>query len=994
MTASGKSLHLTLVAVWTAALFAPFPSAVAQTPNWIAASDMAVGGRTYFRKEVELTKPIQSARLVAAAKEAGFDFYLDGKLAFELDPYDPLVKRDLTPEFSPGKHMIAVRCRPSGPNAMFFIHVQLKLADGTHKTMVTDQSWRTSATVAAGWTDSDFSAAGWTESVARSPVDERLLIPDRRRIDLAASDNYEQWRQASGVSKGADPALFSIAPGFRIELVRSAAADEDSWISLVFDPQGRAIISREQQGLLRMTLSADGSSVLNVERINDDLKEVRGMVFLGGDLYANANNSKGLYRLNGDSQGNLAKPELMFATSGGVGHGRNDLALGPDGKIYSIHGDDVEVLKTSRDYTRGPGNSRPENSPAVGHLIRFDPATRHAETLVTGLRNPYGIAFNADGEMFSYDADAEFDMGSPWYRPTRVNHLTIGSDFGWRRVTGQWPPHYPDHPDNARPSLDIGKGSPTAVKFGTQSNFPRRYREALFILDWAYGRILAVHCLPHGAGYLCEAETFLKGRPLNVTDLDFAPDGSMYLITGGRKTQSALYRIRFTGERHPDDDAETNIQPVDPSAVKVRRHRRDLESLLYRTNLAPAEFEQIWNSIGHADPRIRYAAKIALERQPLNRWKQRALRETDRLSALTALSALARFNDSAGQARVLKRLNEIDLSDATRTERLLAAWIYHRCVVGVSALEPTLAADVRQRLGILYPDRDYLVNEQLSLALAHWPDKDFVAKTLRLLVAATEQSQQMHYLFVLRNHLSVLSTEDRQSYFGFLAHARQYLGGEGMPGFLNRIRKEALAAVPNEAERSQFAALLARDPAALDEPLPPRPFVKKWTVADALAATQALPDKPNMKRGLELFAAASCSRCHRVGSFGTLVGPDLTSVSSRFSRRDILESILEPSKSIAENYRALEIVTTEGKTYIGRPVLGGDFRSEKLRLAADPQRPFEITEIDKRTIDEERTSTVSWMPEGLLDTLSAEEIRDLLTFLEAVPGSRSEARNQ
>ena len=126
-----------------------------------------------------------------------------------------------------------------------------------------------------------------------------------------------------------------------------------------------------------------------------------------------------------------------------------------------------------------------------------------------------------------------------------------------------------------------------------------------------------------------------------------------------------------------------------------------------------------------------------------------------------------------------------------------------------------------------------------------------------------------------------------------------------------------------------------------------------------------------------------------------MVGPDLTAVSNRFSRRDILESIVAPSKSIAENYRSLEIVTTEGKTYIGRPVLGGDFRSEKLRLAADPQRPFEITEIDKRTIEEERSSTVSWMPEGLLDTLSAEEIRDLLAFLESgVPGSRSEARNQ
>jgi hypothetical protein len=142
MTISHRSLQLGLVAVWTAAVFAQTPSVVAQTPNWIAGPDMAVGGRTYFRKELELAKPVQSARLVAAAHDAGFDFYLDGKLALELDPYDPLVKRDLTQEFSPGKHVVAVRCRHSGPNAMFFIRVQLKLEDGTHKTLVTDSSWR------------------------------------------------------------------------------------------------------------------------------------------------------------------------------------------------------------------------------------------------------------------------------------------------------------------------------------------------------------------------------------------------------------------------------------------------------------------------------------------------------------------------------------------------------------------------------------------------------------------------------------------------------------------------------------------------------------------------------------------------------------------------------------------------------------------------------------------------------------------------------------
>ncbi|MEX2138314.1 MAG: c-type cytochrome [Pirellulales bacterium] len=980
---------LSLVAVWAAFVFAQDLSATAAGPYWIAAPGVAADGRAYFRQELEITQPVTSARLVAAANAAGVDFYLDGKLLFEADPYDPLVKLDLTQEFSRrAKHLIAVRCRQASANAAFFVRLQLKLADGTQKMIVTDNSWRSSAKLAAGWMDLDFKAEDWRESVARAAVDERLLVPDERRIDLAASDNYEQWRQASGAKQGPNPAMFAIAPGFRIELVRSAAAGEGSWISLVFDPQGRAIISQEQQGMLRMTLAKDGSSVQNVERFHDDLKEVRGMAFLGRDLYVNANNSKGMYRLRGDAEGNLDQPELLFATEGGVGHGRNDLAVGPDGKIYSIHGDDVAVPRTAKDYTRGAGESRGENSPGEGHLIRFDPATGKLETLARGLRNPYGIACNPDGEMFTYDADAEFDMGSPWYRPTRVSHLTLGSDFGWRSVTGRWPPYYPDHPDNAPSNLDVGKGSPTAVMFGTGSDFPRRYREALFILDWAYGRILAVHCLPHGASYLCEAETFLKGRPLNVTDLDFAPDGSMYLITGGRKTQSALYRIRFTGERHEDDSTKTDRPKAGLAAVQARQRRRELEALLEQTALAPGGVDRIWNSLGEADPSIRYAARIALERQPAQLWEQRALREPDRLTALTALSALARRDDAALHARILKQLNEIDLTSATRTERHLAAWIYHRCVVADAAIGPELAEAVRNRLGGLYPDRNYLVNQQLSLALAHLGAKDFAEKTLGLLNAATDQHQQMHYLFVLRNVPTGWTPAARQNYFDVLAQARWYVGGEGMPGFLDRIRNEALSAVPDAVQRGRFATLLARDPAAAEEPMAPRPFVRKWTVSDALAATQSLADKPNLERGLALFDAASCSKCHRLDSAGTLIGPDLTSVSSRFSRHDLLESIVEPSKAIAENYRSLQIVTQDGRTYVGRPVLGGDYRSQKLRLAVDPQHPFEITEIDKRTIEEEQVSPVSWMSEGLLDTLSAEEIRDLLATIEA--GGRRE----
>ena len=107
-----------------------------------------------------------------------------------------------------------------------------------------------------------------------------------------------------------------------------------------------------------------------------------------------------------------------------------------------------------------------------------------------------------------------------------------------------------------------------------------------------------------------------------------------------------------------------------------------------------------------------------------------------------------------------------------------------------AALEPELAEAVRNRIGALYPDLNYLVNQQLSLALAHLEAKDLVEKTLPLLNAATEQSQQMHYLFVLRNLAKGWTPSARQNYFEVLAQTERYVAGEGMPGFLDRIRND------------------------------------------------------------------------------------------------------------------------------------------------------------------------------------------------------------
>jgi glucose/arabinose dehydrogenase len=166
---------------------------------------------------------------------------------------------------------------------------------------------------------------------------------------------------------------------------------------------------------------------------------------------------------------------------------------------------------------------------------------RNLEVLSVGYRNAYDLAFNADGELFTYDSDMEWDIGTPWYRPTRICHVVPGSDYGWRSGNGPWPPYYPD---TVPAAAELGPGSPTGLTFGVGTKFPERYQKALFAADWSYGNIYAIHLSPHGASYRGEVERFASAMPLAVTDMVVRPqDGAMYFAVGGRRSQSALYRI-------------------------------------------------------------------------------------------------------------------------------------------------------------------------------------------------------------------------------------------------------------------------------------------------------------------------------------------------------------------------------------------------------------------------------------------------------------------
>src|SRR4029077_4643362 len=146
---------------------------------------------------------------------------------------------------------------------------------------------------------------------------------------------------------------------------------------------------------------------------------------------------------------------------------------------------------------------------------------------------------------------------------------------------------------------------------------------------------------------------------------------------------------------------------------------------------------------------------------------------------------------------------------------------------------------------------------------------------------------------------------------------------------------------------------------------PEHPFVRDWKLEDLLPSLDKVKTGRSFEAGKAAFKQAGCGQCHRFADEGGSVGPDLTGVGKRLSLHDLLESIVLPSKVIAEGYAASEIETTAGEITNGRVV-----REDDQAVVVLPQTAIaEAITIRKADIRRRELSKVSNMPAGILNTL-------------------------
>jgi putative heme-binding domain-containing protein len=816
---------------------------------------------------------------------------------------------------------------------------------------------------------------------------------------------------AIGENKATPVSRIKVPEGFRVELLYSVPAAQGSWVNLCVDSKGRILASDQYGGLYRFPAPAPGQPLdpAKIESVAPGLRAVNGMLWAFGALYVGVNDYEnkipsGLYKVS-DKDGNdrLDKVELLREINSRGDHGVHAVLPTPDGRgLYLVCGNGAKptALAATSPVPRlwgddhllprmpdGRGFMRDVLAPG-GIIYRVSPDGATFEAVASGFRNVFDAALNREGELFTYDADMEYDFNTSWYRPTRVCHVVSGAEFGWRNGAGKYPPFYPD---NLPPVIDIGPGSPTGMTFGYGAKFPARYQNALFILDWSWGKLHAVHLEPDGATYRAKREEFMSGSPLPLTDALIHPgDGAMYFAIGGRRVQSGLYRVTYAGTE--------STAPVDarPAASPLRTLRRELEAFHGRQD--PQAVARAWPHLGHADRFIRWAARTAVEHQPVATWADRALAEKDPAIRVEALLALARAGgispphrttadqpvDAALGRRLLAALEATEWSSLNEAGRLTLVRTVEITLHRFGLPDAAGTGRLLAKFDPVFPARTRELNWLLCETLVALRSPTVAAKGVALIAAAPTQEEQIEYARSLRVLDTGWTTETRTQYFEWLLKAANYRGGASFGKFIEFIRDDAVKSL-SATERTALADILERKPKpmgaieTLGFAFAGRPF-RNWSLDELAAAAESETGLKgrSFETGRRMFGAAACFACHRFGNEGGMTGPDLTGSGGRYSARDFLDQIINPSKEINEQFVPTVLTKKNGETVVGAVVnLNGD----TVTINEDLSDPNQRVTVDRKEVKSIEPSKVSLMPPMLLARLTQDEILDLTAYV-------------
>ncbi len=906
---------------------------VENQPQWIWAPDATPENQTIelvrtFNVENQ-QQPVEAA--LSMSGDNHFVAYLDDEEILRGDNWEK-PSRTIIDSLSAGTHRLRVECRNDGGPAGLAAILAWTTSAGDEVIIVTDDSWH----LLDGVTEKAIELKG--------PV----------------GSSTAPWGDI-GLTPGGSVTRWSLPAGFHAEVIHRVDPADGSWVCIALEGPGRFIISPQRGPLKRVVIEDEVITVTDCANIGD----AQGLLLVDGDLWVHVAGHRkdrgGLWILSDpDGDGFFDQEKRLSAMGPGGEHGVHALVRGPDGFVWTVVGNHIDVPEQllTRDRYRDwqedliverlwdPNGHAVGRIAPAGQILRIDPATLEWERVAGGLRNSYDLAFHHDGSLFTYDSDMEWDVGTPWYRSPRVVEVVSGGDAGWRGGDAKWPDGIPDA---VLPSVETDLSSPTGVSSGLEGNFPGRWRHAIYIADWAYGRILAYFPTEEGAGWRGRVEPFAAAAAFNVADMVFGHDGALYGVTGGRGTASTMFRIRADVDSRPQMDA-----PI----TELGRYARALRGRLETGHLSARAslLGLAWRHLGNPDRSISYAARLALEQMPSVIWRNLVLTDLGS-STRIGLLALARVGQQSDRDVLLEKL--CDLPAAADRRQILEEL---RIATVAIARRGDPAGATRQRLlarfDPLFPAEDLAIDRLCGDLLARLHAPALSERVIAWLTAEAASAEGLAALRLLR--FTPRDEQQNAQVAAALKVVRQRKGGNSLRGFVDQITRQL----------DDGSGLLIGE--ELAPPVMPEPVVR-WTEKSLLAAISAGTGDP--VRGQQAYDKILCSRCHRFQEIGGGSGPDLTGVRSRFSDVDLVRAMLEPSRDISDQYH-WSVVTTEDDIAVGR-ILQRDGSSVVLNTDPYGYQPF-VLEGEISSIE---ASPISPMPPGLLDGLDAGQVRDLWAFL-------------
>jgi putative heme-binding domain-containing protein len=332
-------------------------------------------------------------------------------------------------------------------------------------------------------------------------------------------------------------------------------------------------------------------------------------------------------------------------------------------------------------------------------------------------------------------------------------------------------------------------------------------------------------------------------------------------------------------------------------------------------------------------------------------------------------------------SKMLAALDLLDWSKLAPQVRLDLLRAYSLAFIRLGQPDEKTRERLATKFASFLPAQSRDLNAELAQLAVYLQSPLAAEKLIALLRDAPTQQEQIDYVLSLRALKTGWTTPLREEYFRwFNTTATAYRGGNTFASSLRRISTEAQATL-TEDEKKSLAKILEAPPQAKSpqELLAARPFVKNWTLDELIPIVErGLTGKRSFEHGRKLYGAVACAACHRFNNEGGLVGPDLSGVAGRFSVRDLLESTVDPSKVISDQYAAITILKKNGEVVTGRVA---NLSGTGLQIVTDMFAPGTMTGVRREDIEETQPSPVSMMPSGLLNTLNETEIQDLFAYL-------------